>query len=220
VAATALLPSLSQIEEWDTAHLQAAASYWTTTAQTWEDAFTAVYRQAPSPGGTPWEGEAADAAVLRVGSDRLTALGAVDTLHQAASIARSGASEIQAARQVVLHAVNEAQAASFRVGEDLSVSSQVGGTPALQAARRAQAEALVGKSRSRAAALAAVDEQIASRITAATSSLSGIQFAPNPVVPEKKPSIQALDKPQISAGAASRTTQVDQVRSGREGCPQ
>lgn len=85
MAATALLPGLSQINAWDTAHLGAAAASWTTTAETWEDAFTTVYPQAPFPGGTAWEGDAADAAVLRVGSDRLTVLGAVDALHDAAS---------------------------------------------------------------------------------------------------------------------------------------
>ena len=118
MAATALLPGLSQINAWDTAHLGAAAASWTTTAETWEDAFTTVYRQAPFPGGTAWEGDAADAAVLRVGSDRLTVLGAVDALHDAASVARSGASDIQAARQVVIAAVREAQAAGFTVGAD------------------------------------------------------------------------------------------------------
>lgn len=163
MAATALLPGLSQINAWDTAHLGAAAASWTTTAETWEDAFTTVYRQAPFPGGTTWEGDAADAAVLRVGSDRLTVLGAVDALHDAANVARSGASDIQAARQVVIAAVREAQAAGFTVGEDLSVTSRhTGGPPALQAARRAQAEGLAATIRSRAAVLAAVEEQVAS----------------------------------------------------------
>ncbi len=59
------------------------------------------------------DGDAADAAVLRAGSDRRTALGAVDALRDAASVARSGASVIQAARQLVLGAVNAAEAAGF-----------------------------------------------------------------------------------------------------------
>lgn len=77
------------------------------------------------------DGDAADAAVLRAGSDRRTVLGAVDALRDAASVARSGASVIQAARQLVLGAVNAAEAAGFTVREDLSVTDrQTGGPPA------------------------------------------------------------------------------------------
>jgi hypothetical protein len=195
VTATALVPGLSQIDAWDSEHLSGAATFWTTAAQTWDDAFTTVYRDAPFPGGTAWEGEAADAAVLRVGKDRLTVLAAVDALHGAASIARSGASEIQAARQVALKAVNDAQAAGFTVGEDLSVTSRItGGPPAFQAIRHVQAEAFAANIRSQAAALAAVEERIASRISTATAALSSIQFDPDPAIPpNRKPSIQAVD---------------------------
>ena len=132
MAATAtLVPSLSQIHGWDAEHLEAAATHWTTTAHRWDDAFTKVYREAPYPGGTLWEGAAADAAIERVGRDRHEVLGAVETLHGAASVARNGAEEIHTARQLALDAVNEAEAAGFTVGEDLSVTSrQSGGPPA------------------------------------------------------------------------------------------
>jgi hypothetical protein len=40
--------------------------------------------------GTPWDGQAADAAVLRTGTDRLRVIGAVDDLHGAAAIALTG----------------------------------------------------------------------------------------------------------------------------------
>ena len=35
-------PSLSEVEHWDTTQLSAAASYWTATADQWEDAFTQI----------------------------------------------------------------------------------------------------------------------------------------------------------------------------------
>src|SRR6185312_3803379 len=87
------------------------------------------------------------------------------------------------------------RAAGFTVGEDLSITSRIsGGPPSLQAIRQAQAEAFAAKIRSRAAALAAAEQQVASGITTATASLSSIQFALAPVVPKKtKPSIQAVD---------------------------
>ncbi|MDT7765872.1 MAG: hypothetical protein QOC63_5292, partial [Mycobacterium sp.] len=70
------IPTLSQIRSWDTQHLEAAADHWEARAQNWQDAFTAVYKQVPAPGGVPWEGRAADAALLHVGGDRLQAVGA------------------------------------------------------------------------------------------------------------------------------------------------
>ena len=223
MAATALLPGLLQINAWDTAHLGAAAASWTTTAETWEDAFTTVYRQAPFPGGTAWEGDAADAAVLRIGSDGLTVLGAVDALHDAASVARSGASDIQAARQVVIAAVREAQAAGFTVGADLSVTSRyTGGPPALEAARRAQAEGLAATIRSRAAVLAAVEEQV--ELNHKCDSL----FERHPIrsepgrTAERETVNPGCRQPHLPSGTTAEHTrrsrhQADQNRPGRQG---
>jgi hypothetical protein len=197
VPATTLLPTLSQVHAWDTEHLEAAANHWTTTADTWDYAFAKVYQEAQSPGGTQWDGEAGDAAVLRAGTDRLRVLGAVDDLRGAAAIARNGASELHTAKELVLDAVADVEASGFAVGDDLSVTSrQAGGPPALQAARQAQAQALAATIRSRAAALAALDEEVAGQITTGTAGLTGIRFAGNPVSSnnqQKKPSIQAVD---------------------------
>jgi hypothetical protein len=178
------LPSLSQIQAWPIEHLAAAADSWTTTARTWDDAFTAVYRQAPAPGGTPWDGQTADAAIQRVGADRLKVLGAVDSLHDAAAIARNAIADIQSARRLALQAVAEAQAAGFTVGEDLSVTSRhVAGPPARQAARMTQAPQLSAIIRSRAVELVAIEDDIAARITAAAGGLQGIHFTDSPSVP-------------------------------------
>lgn len=66
---TAVVPTLSQIRAWSTDHLEAAATHWTQNATVWEDAFTKIHREAQHPGGTPWEGAAAEAAILRTGID-------------------------------------------------------------------------------------------------------------------------------------------------------
>jgi hypothetical protein len=84
-------------------------------AQNWQDAFTAVDKQVPAPGGVPWEGGAADAAVLHVGGDRLQAVGAADTLYGSAATARAGAYEIESAKQTALQAVQAAQDQGFMV---------------------------------------------------------------------------------------------------------
>jgi hypothetical protein len=196
MAATGL-PSLSQIQSWDTEHLDAAATQWTTTAQTWENAFTAVHQEAQAPGGTAWNGEAAEAAILRTGTDRLKVLGAVDSLHSAATAARTGASELQVARQLAIGAVSQAEASGFAVGEDLSVTSQyTGGPPAVQAARRAQAQTLAADIRSRAAALAALDQQVACQITTAAAGVNGIEFDDAPMLPDRQDGRKRLESPE------------------------
>ena len=85
------LPTLTLIDAWDTQHLEAATAHWSSRARAWEDAYTAVYHETPIPGGIPWEGRAADAALRHVGADRLHVVGAADMLHHVAVIARSGA---------------------------------------------------------------------------------------------------------------------------------
>ena len=194
-AVTAAVPTLSRIQGWSTDHLETAAAHWTQTAHTWEDAFTAIHREAPYPGGTPWEGQAADAALLRTGSDRAVVVGAADSLHSAASAARYGAEEIGFARQLALEAVAEARAAGFTVGEDLSVTTQMSGPPALQATRQAQAQLLAAQIHARAEALAAADAEVAGKVSTAIAGVNAAQFGSTPVTPppKRKPEIQAVD---------------------------
>ena len=74
------LPSLTlaQIQAWDTDHLDAAAAHWIATANRWRDGFTAVSSGISRPGGTTWEGAAAEAASARTERDRVQVLGLVD----------------------------------------------------------------------------------------------------------------------------------------------
>jgi hypothetical protein len=193
-AVTAAVPTLSQMQAWSTGHLESAANHWTQTAEDWEHAFTAIHRETPTPGGTPWRGVAADAAVLRTGSDRVVVVGAADSLHSAALAARSGAGEIEGARQLALEAVEDARTAGFTVGEDLSVTSQVGGPPALQAARQVQAQTLAAAIRASAENLASVDTEVAGNVSSAIAGVNSVQFGDTPVAPQnKKPQIQAVD---------------------------
>jgi hypothetical protein len=120
---------------------------------------------------------AADAAVLRTGADRVVVVGAADGLHAAAAAARYGAGEIAGARQLALQAVDEARAAGFTVGEDLSVTSRQGGPPAVQVARQAQAQMHAAAIRASAENLVAVDTQVATRISTAIVGLNTAQFA-------------------------------------------
>jgi hypothetical protein len=185
------VPSLSQIAGWDTEHLESAARTWSTTAEHWEETFTAVHRGSLSPGGTIWEGEGAEAAQQRTFADLVKVRGLSDQLFNAAEIARRGADQLGYLKRMALAAVDDARTAGFDVGEDLSVSdrSLVPLGPAF-AARQAQAQTLAAEIRLRAAALSAADHEIATKITAATAPLSGVAFDEEPA---EKTTVQAVD---------------------------
>lgn len=118
----AVLPSLSQIFGWDVQRLVRAASDWTDTAEHWEDAFDNVHRGTLAPGGTVWEGAAAEAAQGGAFGDLVKVRGVADTLSGAATIARRGAEQLNYLQRHAIEAINEAREAGFTVGEDLSVS--------------------------------------------------------------------------------------------------
>jgi hypothetical protein len=192
VSTVAGLPSLSELLAWPTEHLTEAADYWESIGdrcfgiahQIWCDAMS-----------IDWEGEAADA--LRIGTHTdMTITSAVDDqLHEAAKVARTGASDLYATRSRLRYAVEDAHTAGFNVGEDLSVTDRLTSKSAAQrAARQAQAQTFAGDIRQRATQLVALDQQVAANITAA---IAGIRDAfpqnPNPGPPPGKPDIQAVD---------------------------
>lgn len=113
------LPSLSEIQAWDVAHLEGAATDWKATAERWESSFTSIHRVTVSPGGTVWEGAAAEAAQERAFADLVQVRGLPDVLHESSAIARRGAETLDAAKRSVLDAVEEASDAGHVVGEDL-----------------------------------------------------------------------------------------------------
>ena len=73
-----VVPTLSQVENWDIEHLNEAAKHWTNTAIVWEDSFTQLAVQILNPGGQPWEGEAAEAAQYRAHTDKMTVIELAD----------------------------------------------------------------------------------------------------------------------------------------------
>lgn len=167
--------TLSQIQAWSTEHLIDAATYWTQTADRWEDAFLTMRNQAQS---IIWHGAGGDALRQRTAADVSVVTGKADQLRQAAGIARNGASDISAAQRRVLYGVEDAQNAGFTVGEDLSVTDTRSTSPAERAARQAQAEAFAADLRLRAEQLDAADTKVSGQLTAATAGLSGGGFAP------------------------------------------
>ena len=175
------MPSKSEIEHWDVEHLRAAGTSWSNTATLWGDSFNTVHQGALHPGGSAWEGDAADAAAERTFRDLVTARGAADRLFEAADVARRGADRLCYLKSVTVAAIDDAEAAGFTVGEDLSLTdTQVFPIGAALDIRQRQAEALAAEIHARAAALGLADKEVAAAIGAALAPLSEVQFAEAP----------------------------------------
>jgi len=192
MSAVAGIPSLSQLSAWPTDHLTLAADHWETIGARSYGVANQVWRDALS---IDWQGDAADSLRTATHADMMTTSAAADQLHAAAKVARSGASDLSAARSRVRYAVDDARTAGFSVGEDLSVIDRsTGGSAAQRAARQAQAQTLAGDIRQRAAQLVGLDQQVAGKITAAVSGIRDT-FPQNPSTgTPRRPQIQAVDR--------------------------
>lgn len=175
---------LSQIQGWDTEHLQTAAAHWTATATTWETVFTAVNTSSTAPGGTVWEGEGAERAFQRTYSDRLQVVGVVDQFHAAAMIANAGHAELSSAKQRVLSVVQSAHQAGFAVDDDLSVrDTRLTTSAAARSLRQHQAATFAGEIRTRTTELISADQRIATQLNSIGAGFREFNFPLAPPFP-------------------------------------
>jgi hypothetical protein len=130
------VPGLSALLAWPTEHLSEAADQWGAVGERSYEVAHQMWRDALS---VDWRGETADALRTATHADMQTTSAVVDQLQAAASVARSGASDLDAARSRVRYAVEDARAAGFEVGEDLSVTDRMTGGSAAQRAARSGA---------------------------------------------------------------------------------
>jgi hypothetical protein len=173
------IPTLSSIQAWDVQHLTDAAEHWEGTADRWESVSLQVWQQSHS---LNWEGQARDALIERVTSDKTTIISKADQLREAAAIARSGASDISSAQRRVLYAVEDAHRGGFAVGEDLSVTdTRTSSNAAEAAARQVEAQTLAADIRERAVQLVGVDSEVGSNITSAAGNVGDTTFPESPV---------------------------------------
>jgi hypothetical protein len=196
MAAVATLSSLSQLLDWPTEHLTDAAAHWEVVAERNYGLANQVWRDASS---VDWEGNAADALRTATHSDMIATGEAADQLQAAAKVARSGASDLFAARSRLQYALEDAHAAGFEVDEEGSVFDRsTGGSAAQRAARQAEAETLAANIRQRAGQLVAVDQHVAGEVTAAVAGIRDTfppPQTPTPPTPTPppKPEIHAVD---------------------------
>jgi hypothetical protein len=169
-----MLPTLSQIKSWDVDHLAEAALHWSAAADRWESTFHEAWQQSNA---VNWKGYAANALQDRTSTDKSLVGSKADQLRQAAAIARKGAGDIDAAQRRVVYAVEDADNAGFRVGEDLSVIDKRNSKNAQErAARQAQAQTFAADIRNRAAALVALDKEVAANLAGPAGDVGNITF--------------------------------------------
>ena len=167
----------ADIEVWDTTHLETAATHWTSAAGRWEGHFETIHTGMLRPGGTTWEGAAADAAAERSWGDLVKVRGAGDALYAAAGHATNGADDIAWAKRQVLAAIAEVEESGFIVGQDFSVTEKSSdGLMRSTAARQQQAKAFATDISERVQTLVALDKGVAGKITAALAPLRGMNF--------------------------------------------
>jgi hypothetical protein len=118
-----------------------------------------------------------------------------DQMHEAATVARSGASDLYTARSRMQYGVEDARTAGFDVGQDLSVTDRSsGGSLAQRAARQAQAQTLADTIRQRAGQLVDLDQHVAAKITAAVTGISdAFPHDPHFGTPPKDNHVHAVD---------------------------
>jgi hypothetical protein len=185
-------PSLSQLLGWPTQHLTEAADHWEAIGGRSYGVVNGVWRDALS---IDWHGKGVEALRTAAHADMMTTSAVADQLQAAAKIARGGASDLYAARSRVRYAVEDAHAAGFDVGEDVSVTDRSsGGSAAWRAGRQAQGQVFAGGIRQRALQLVVLDQRVAGKVTAAMAGIRDtFPQSPAPDPSLKKPKIQTVD---------------------------
>jgi hypothetical protein len=120
------VPTRSQIDSFTHVinGLSASAVSWRTAAGQFESAVDTYAQQISAPGGTEWEGDAADAAQASAYADRGVVYQAADHLRDMASVASRGAQNLQGAQLRALDAIADAEHDDFVVSDDLTVTDQ------------------------------------------------------------------------------------------------
>lgn len=173
------LPTLSQISNWDVQHLVDAVGHWSRTADLWEESFHGVWQTTLHPGGSPWDGKAAETTQDLTWRDLVRVRGSAEAMRHAARIAHTGAESLSDVKRLALNAVDEAHTHGFAVAEDLAVTPDAHPASHLTAhpTRLITAAEHAEDIKHLAANLLALDHDIARRLHSAALAISeGIPY--------------------------------------------
>ncbi|WP_234809595.1 TNT domain-containing protein [Mycolicibacterium tusciae] len=167
------VPSRSEIEEWSTRDLDAAAGRWRASATQSDEAFA---QHRANIVNTAWAGDAKDAALNRVTTDAVVVASQTAVQRAGTQIAEDGSRDIQAAKREALGAIAAAEADGFEVGEDLSVTDTREVDETEIAARTMAAREHAEDIRWFAERLSQTDEFVGKRLQDKAVELEGIRF--------------------------------------------
>ncbi|MGV0744843.1 DUF6973 domain-containing protein [Mycolicibacterium sp. XJ870] len=142
-----------------------------------EIAADAHVQQLSTPGGTDWEGDAADIAQEAGYSDRGVVYGAAELMRKMRKAAYEGAGNISQARELALDAISDAEVDGFQVGDDLTVTDPrrySGQQLTLYDARRTKVDQHHSYIAMRARNLAFEDAKVGAQLDAAAVELDGM----------------------------------------------
>ncbi|SHT86856.1 putative conserved membrane protein [Mycobacteroides abscessus subsp. bolletii] len=174
---TGALPTLSEIENWSTAHLDDAAEKWPQLGKHSVDVATQHRDNMAAPAGTEWHGQTHEAAFEAADNHASRVSAQSSLIDEAGSIAKSGSADVRAMRQLVLEAVAEAQQDGFRVNQDLSVTDTKP-HPQQTATRVQSGQGHAEFIRWRAGQLVATDDQVNARLQTKATEIHGSVQSP------------------------------------------
>ena len=199
------VPTRSQLEAWQSTHLDDAASRWRSAASKSEELFDQHRAAIAFPGGTEWVGNAKDAALQRVTTDLAVVRQQNAIQRSAADVAERGAEDVRAAQRAALQAVREAEADYFLVSEDLSVIDTCTSDPSTSAARQTAATEHAEDIRWNAERLLQADGLVGKQLTQIAADLQGTRFDGEDEATQDG-AIQAVDFKQAPPGQVESET--------------
>lgn len=165
-----------RVELWDTDHLDAAATQWNSAADELERAFDQHVNNIRQPGGTTWEGTAADSALDRATNDRAVVRAQAALLRDLGQIAAQGSGDVRAAQRSTLNAISEAEAAGFEVSDILIAADPTLRSAAMNFERQIEANRHSEYIRWHATQLAQCDALVARRLETKAAELAALTF--------------------------------------------
>lgn len=206
LSAIAALPTRSQIDGWESAHLEAAALQWRAAAAAAEGLFEQHRQVIAAPGGSDWSGDAKDAAWRRVTADLGVVKRQSDVQREAADLAERGYQDIQAACRAAQAAIAAAETDGFSVKDDLSLADTRMGSPESVVARATASAEHTEFIRWNAVQLLQTDKLVGTRLSSKAAELRSYRFEDDGGGPEAG-GFQAVDfkqTPYEQTGEAER----------------
>ncbi|MEB3049704.1 hypothetical protein KV112_08140 [Mycolicibacter sp. MYC123] len=189
------LPTLPEVRSATFDHLGSFADWCESISAKTQTQFAEIAQQVRTPGGTNWEGSAANAAIHHADADVRKLRGWGWAHQDAAAVARRGQETLEASKRLVLDAVDDAERDGFMVsGEYRVVDTRPVLTQEQLIERQTQADAHSSFIRHRVANLVANDATVASQLITATADFGNLKFDETPgTTSGRRDGIQLVD---------------------------